>query len=127
MWPSSRPIDKSFAYNGRGHEQQRKPGEDRHMATFITSIKFTQQGIANFRDTCKRAEAFKATGKKMGVKVTGVFWTLGAFDGLLIFEAADEQTAAAALLQLGSLGNVQTQTARAFNSAEMEKILAMAK
>jgi uncharacterized protein with GYD domain len=97
------------------------------MATFITSIKFTQQGITNFRDTCKRADAFKTTAKKMGVKVTNVFWTLGAFDGVLIFEAADEETTTAAILQLGSLGNVQTQTARAFNSAEMEKILAMVK
>jgi uncharacterized protein with GYD domain len=95
------------------------------MATFITSIKFTQQGIANFRDTCKRAEAFKATAKKMGVKVTNIFWTLGAFDMMLILEAPDEETATATLLQLGSLGNVQTQTARAFNTAEMEKILAI--
>jgi len=63
----------------------------------------------------------------MGVKVTNVFWTLGAFDGVLIFEAADEETATAAILHLGSLGNVQTQTARAFSAAEMEKILAMIK
>jgi uncharacterized protein with GYD domain len=55
------------------------------------------------------------------------FWTLGAFDGVLIFEAADEETATAAVLQLGSLGNVQTQTGRAFNTAEMEKILAQTK
>ena len=63
----------------------------------------------------------------MGVKVTNVFWTLGAFDGVLIFEAADEETATAAILHLGSLGNVQTQTARAFSAAEMKKILAMIK
>jgi len=63
----------------------------------------------------------------MGVKVTNVFWTLGAFDMLLTLEAADEETATATLLQLGSLGNVRTQTARAFNAAEMEKILALVK
>ena len=63
----------------------------------------------------------------MGVKVTNVFWTLGVFDGVLIFEAADEETATAAILHLGSLGNVQTQTARAFSAAEMEKILAVIK
>ena len=97
------------------------------MATFITSINFTQQGITNFRDTCKRAEAFKTAAKKMGVKVTNVFWTLGVFDMLLTLEAADEETATATLLQLGSLGNVRTQTARAFNAAEMEKILALVK
>jgi len=42
----------------------------------------------------------------------------------VVFEAPDEETATALMLHLGSLGNVQTQTARAFTAAEMEKILA---
>ena len=75
------------------------------------------------RDTCDRAASFKATAKKMGVKVTGIYWTLGAFDGVLVWEAPDEETATAALLHLGSLGNIRTQTARAFDAAEMQKIL----
>ena len=93
------------------------------MATFVTTFRFTPQGMANIKDTCKRAEAFKAAAKKMGVKVTDQFWTFGPFDGLLVFEAADEEPATAALLRLGALGNVQTQTARAFTAAEMEQIL----
>jgi uncharacterized protein with GYD domain len=94
------------------------------MATFISTIKFTAQGMTNIRDTCKRAAALKASARKMGVKITDVYWTMGAFDGLLVFEAADEETATALLLHIGSLGNVHTQTARAFTAAEMEKILA---
>jgi uncharacterized protein with GYD domain len=94
------------------------------MATFITTIKFTPQGLTGIQETCKRAEAFKAAAKKMGGKVTGVYWTLGAFDGVLVFEAPDDETATALMLHLGALGNVQTQTARAFTAAEMEKILA---
>lgn len=39
------------------------------MATFITMIKFTQQGIKNVDHTTKRAAAFKAAVKKVGVKV----------------------------------------------------------
>jgi uncharacterized protein with GYD domain len=95
------------------------------MATFIATIKFTQQGIANIQDTCKRAAAFKTVAKKMGGKVTDAYWTFGPFDGVLIFEAPDDETATALMVHLGSLGHVQTQTARAFTSAEMEKILAM--
>lgn len=93
------------------------------MATFITTIKFTEQGIKNVKDTCKRAEAAKAAAKKMGAKVTEIFWTLGPSDLVIIFDAPDEETATALMLQIGSLGNVQTQTARAYNAAEMEKIL----
>ena len=95
------------------------------MATFITTVQFTEQGIKAARDTCDRAAAFKAVARKMGVKVTGLYWTLGAFDGVIILEAPDEATATALLLHLVALGNVRTQTARAFGPAEMQKVLAL--
>jgi uncharacterized protein with GYD domain len=87
------------------------------MATFITTMHFTDQGIKAVRDTCERAAAFKAAAEKIGCKVTGQYWTLGAFDGVIVFEAPDEARATAALLHLGSLGNLRTQTARAFDAA----------
>jgi uncharacterized protein with GYD domain len=95
------------------------------MATFITTLHFTEQGTKAIRDTCERAAAFKATAKKMGIKVTGQYWTLGTFDGVIVFEAADEATATAAMLHLSSQDNLRTQTARAFDAAEMQKILGL--
>ena len=95
------------------------------MATFITTMHFTEQGTKTVRDTCERAGVFKAAAKKMGVKVSGIYWTLGAFDGVIVFDAPDETTATAAMLHLSSLGNIRTQTARAFDAAEMQKILGL--
>ena len=95
------------------------------MATFIATMHYTEQGIKAVRDSCDRATAFKAAARKMGVKVTGIYWTLGAFDGVIVCEAPDEETATAALLHLGTLGNLRTQTARAFDAAEMQKILGL--
>jgi uncharacterized protein with GYD domain len=92
--------------------------------TFIATIKFTGKGAAAAKDTVTRANAFKNTAKKMGVKVQSIYWTLGRFDGVLIFEADDEETATAAMLHLASQGYVNTQTARAFKASEMEAILA---
>ncbi len=94
------------------------------MATYVTTIKFTDQGEKNIQETTKRAAAFKATAKKMGVKVVGQYWTLGQFDGLLIYEAPDEETATAVILHLGSLDNVHTSTSRAFVASEIEAALA---
>lgn len=94
------------------------------MATFITNIKFTQQGIKDIDHTTKRAAAIKAAAKKMGVKVEEVYWTLGDHDGMLIFEADDDETATRLLLHLGAMGNVHTSTCRAFTAAEMDAILA---
>ena len=95
------------------------------MATFITTVQFTERGTQAVRDTCRRAAAFQEAASKMGVKVSGVYWTLGAFDGVILFEAPDEATATAAMLHLSSQGNVRTHTARAFGTAEMEKIVAL--
>ena len=95
------------------------------MATFITTLHFTEQGIKAARSHVSRAAAFRAAARKLGVKVTGLYWTLGAFDGVIVCEAPDEATATALLLHLVALGNVRTQTARAFDAAEMQKILGL--
>jgi uncharacterized protein with GYD domain len=95
------------------------------MATFITTIKFTEKGIQGIQESPKRAAAFKASAKKMGVKVTDIYWTLGYFDGVLIFDAPDDETATAAMLQLSSQGNVHTTTARAFDAGAMEKVVGL--
>jgi uncharacterized protein with GYD domain len=94
------------------------------MATFISTVQFTNQGMKDIKATCKRAHAVEAAADKMGVKVKDIYWTLGPHDGVIIMDAPDEETATALMLQIGSHGNVQTQTARAFKAAEMETILA---
>jgi uncharacterized protein with GYD domain len=86
-------------------------------------IRFTQQGLESIKDSPKRAAAFQSAAKKMGVKVTDIYWTLGEYDGILTFDAPDDETATAAMLHLGSQGNVHTTTARAFNASEMDKVI----
>jgi uncharacterized protein with GYD domain len=93
------------------------------MATYITTLKLTGQGVSAIKETVKRAAAFKSSAKKIGVKVTASYWTLGAFDGVIVFEAPDDQTATAAMLSLAALGNVATTTTPAFDSGDMEKIV----
>jgi uncharacterized protein with GYD domain len=93
------------------------------MATFITTIKFTPQGIKDIAHTTKRAAAFKVSAKKRGVKVRDMYWTLGDYDGVIILEAPDDETVTTALLHLGALGNVQTTTCRVFTAGEMDAIL----
>jgi len=92
------------------------------MATFVINIKFSQQGVKDIDHTTKRAAIFKAEAKKLGAKVKDIYWTMGDHDGLLILEAPDDETAAAAVLHLAAMGNVHTSTYRAFTAAEMEKI-----
>lgn len=93
------------------------------MPTFISEISFTQQGMKDIKSTCQRAAAFRAMAKAMGVDVRDIYWTQGPFDGILVLDAPDDQTASALMLQLGSFGNVQTRTARAYNESEIQEVL----
>ncbi len=94
------------------------------MATFVSTVTFTDQGMKGINESCLRAEEFRAAVQKKGAKVRELFWTLGSFDGLIVFDAPDDETAAAVMLKINSVGNVHTQTTRAYNAAEMQAILA---
>ena len=97
------------------------------MARYISLIQFTDQGIRNIKDTIKRTEAAIAEAEKMGMKIVDQFWTMGAYDVVVLLDAPDGATMTAFVLKAGSLGKVKTQTMRAFRREEMEGILAKIK
>jgi len=97
------------------------------MAMYVSLLQFTDQGIGSVKDTTKRAQAATAEAEKMGMKITTALWTMGAYDLVLLLDAPDDATVSAFSLKLGSLGNVKSQTMRAFSGDEMEKILAKIK
>ncbi len=96
------------------------------MATFVSLVNWTDQGIRSVKDTPKRADAFAQLVQKHGGSVKGIWWTLGEYDIVVVTEAPDDETYTAIALQLASLGNVRTQTLRAFDRSEVEKIIAKA-
>ena len=93
------------------------------MATYIVLGSLTDQGIRTVKETTKRAEALRGIGQKVGVTVKEVYWTLGQYDVATIIEAPDEASVTAFGLSVGALGNVRTQTLRAFSPDEMAKII----
>jgi len=93
------------------------------MATYIVLANFTDQGIRNIKDTTKRADAFKELAKSLGATVKDVYWTLGQYDIAALVDAPDDAVVTALGLTLGKLGNVRTQTLRAFSRTDMDAIL----
>jgi len=93
------------------------------MALYVLLVNFTDQGVRNVRETVKRADAFKALAEKKGAKVQTLLWTLGQHDVVTIVEAADDLAATALSLSVSEMGNVKTQTLRAFDAADMSQIL----
>ena len=91
---------------------------------FVTLIKFTPTGVANIGGTTERAKEFSKNAEAAGVKIQELLWTQGEYDGVILFEAPDNETAAAMMLSASSKGNVQTSTMVAFDADTMDQVLA---
>ena len=94
------------------------------MPTYISLVQFTAKGIQAAKETTQRVADWATRVQSMGVRVKEMYWTLGEYDQVCVFEAPDDETAASVLLAADMLGNIRTQTLRAFTASEMEKILA---
>ena len=89
----------------------------------VTLYRWTDQGLRNVKDTVKRTQAAISALEKAGWKVT-LYWTQGQYDMVVIVEGSgDEDAGNAILLGILQAGNVRTETMRAFNAEEMERIL----
>jgi uncharacterized protein with GYD domain len=94
------------------------------MPTYITLIRYTEQGVQTFKDLSQRLEETKNAGEAVGAKLIGYYLTMGQYDAVAITEAPDDQTIAKLALAAGARGNVRTETMRAFTEEEAKKIAA---
>lgn len=93
------------------------------MPTYLSLVNFTQQGIQNIKESPARLDAAKKAFKAMGGELKHFYLTLGRYDIVLIGEHPNDETAAKAALATGSLGNVRTETFRAFTEEEYRKLI----
>lgn len=93
------------------------------MARYVVLGNFTDQGIRAVRDTSKRAKAFRELAKGQGATVKEIFWTMGVYDLVALLDAPSDEVVTSVMMKLGSLGNVRSQTLRAFGESEMDSIL----
>ena len=93
------------------------------MARYVALINWTDQGVHNYRDTLDRATAANELFGSFGGALVDTYWTLGAYDLVGICDFPDDESATAALLRLAEGGNVRTTTLRAFDKAEMGRII----
>ena len=93
------------------------------MATFISLVNWTGQGIRNAKDTIQRYEKSEELANKHGVSNEQIYWTVGPYDMVFIAQALDAESVTAYLLEIGSTGNIRTTTLRGYNREEMGAIL----
>ena len=96
------------------------------MPHYVMLMNWTDQGVKSFKDSVDRYEAARDALKAKGVNLTDIHWTIGPYDLVCTGEAPDEETVSAALLALGSQGNLRTTTMRGFTADEMRAVIANA-
>ena len=93
------------------------------MPTYISLATYSQKGAETIKDSPKRLDGFKDALKKAGGSLTSFYLTMGKYDIVLTYELPDDEAAAKVALNLGSLGNIRTETLRAFNEGEFRRIV----
>ncbi len=93
------------------------------MPHFVMLLRYTQQGIAKIKESPARLDAAKKAAEKAGGKVHAWYLTMGQYDAVLISEFPNDEAGAKFALSVGALGNVTTETLKAFTETEYRKIV----
>ena len=94
------------------------------MATYISLLRFTQQGVQNIKESPARLDRAKEAFRAMGGELKEFYSVMGRYDAVVVAEAPDDETVAKLTLAISSAGAIRTETLRAFPEEEYRKIIA---
>jgi uncharacterized protein with GYD domain len=93
------------------------------MPHFVILIRYTQQGIAKIKESPARLDAARKAAEKVGGRIHAWYLTMGQYDAVLITEFPNDEAGAKFALSVGALGNVTTETLKAFTETEYRQIV----
>ncbi len=94
------------------------------MSTYVVLGKLTQQGLQDVKGMLKREEARVRGAEALGITIRESFLTMGSYDVVMVVDAPSSEALATFVLQAGMRGHVTTETLRAFNDDEVERVIA---
>ena len=93
------------------------------MPTYVVLYQFTDQGRKKIKATVRRAAQIRRVNESRGFRVIGSWWTQGQYDLVSVVDAPSEQAMLQGLFNIAEVGNVTSQTLRAYTQQEMERAL----
>jgi len=93
------------------------------MPTYISLVRFTQKGIEKIGEGPKRLDVAKHAFRDAGAELKAFYLVTGQYDAVAISEAPDDETVAKLSLKTAAMGNVRTETLRAFTEDEYRRII----
>ncbi len=94
------------------------------MATYISLLHFTQEGVEAIKESPTRLAAAIDLFRKMGAELKEFYLVMGQYDAVVVSEAPDDETVAKLVLMIGGQGAVRTETLRAFTEDQYREIIA---
>jgi uncharacterized protein with GYD domain len=93
------------------------------MPTYITLIKWTDQGRSKADSLPDRVQEVEKRLTDHGAKNIGNWVTMGQYDQVAIVEAPNDETAGKLALMIAGRGNAITETLRGFTMDEVREML----
>ncbi len=93
------------------------------MPTYISMLRYTQQGIGSVKNAPERMDAAREAYRKAGGELKAIYLTLGQYDLVVVAEMPNDDAVARMALALGAQGNIRSETMRAFTETEFKKLV----
>ena len=93
------------------------------MTTFITLIRYTQQGVKNMQDNPIRHDRARKALEAAGGELKGFYLTMGQYDAVVIGDVPNDKEYMKTIMTLAAAGTVRTETLRAFTEEESREII----
>jgi uncharacterized protein with GYD domain len=93
------------------------------MPTYVTLMRFTDQGIRTIKESPARLEAAKKLFQSAGAELKSFYLALGNYDAIAVIDGPNDEVAARLAIAIGAQGNLRTDTMRVFNEVEYRKLV----
>jgi uncharacterized protein with GYD domain len=93
------------------------------MPNYVMLANWTDQGMRSIEDSPRRIDIARKSLEEMGGRFLSVFITMGKYDLIITYDAPDDAVAARFCLILGKLGNVRTESMKAFPEEAYRQIV----
>ncbi|MFC1724068.1 GYD domain-containing protein [candidate division KSB1 bacterium] len=93
------------------------------MPIYITLLNYTQKGVERIKNAPHGLEEAKKVFDEMGGKIREFYSVMGQYDAVVISEVPTDDIAAKIALKIVSMGNIRSETMRAYTEDEYRRII----
>ena len=93
------------------------------MPTYVTLLKWTDQGRKEVAGLPDRVAQVSEQAEKMGVRPLAQLVTMGRYDQVILLDAPDDEAVAKVMLLVAGRGNAETETLRGWTMDEVRGLL----